>query len=125
VVHSIRCESPPPCITLADAHAQGFAAVTTAALLYAKTSIHMDPSQITLIGIISPLCGIGSNLLLPSLTMLNAVCCAAVLAPAYVLLSYIPALRDRGGFGSFSTSTEIFVFVAFFGSCRPSLLITD
>jgi MFS-type transporter involved in bile tolerance (Atg22 family) len=94
----------------------------------------MDPSQITLIGIISPLCGIGSNLLLPrlaarfnisSLTMLNAVCCAAVLAPAYVLLSYIPALRDRGGFGSFSTSTEIFVFVAFFGSCRPSLLITD
>ncbi|GJE99689.1 MFS general substrate transporter [Phanerochaete sordida] len=104
----------------------GFTTMTSTAMLFAKTSLHMPASALVLIGIITPVAGIAGSLAWPrlqrwrgwsNLRVLVTLVVLATLVPAYGCLGFIPAFRNGSvRFGGLTTPAEMYVLAVYFGS---------
>ncbi|EME39772.1 hypothetical protein DOTSEDRAFT_74617 [Dothistroma septosporum NZE10] len=84
------------------------ATVSGTAILFAKTSLGMEPAALALINVIVTICGIVGAFswskvsralqLTPSQTILACICLFELI-PLYGLLGYIPAIQRYGSFG--------------------------
>src|SRR5260370_40779994 len=77
----------------------GFTTLTSTALLFAKTSLHMPPSSLVLVGVLTPSAGILGALLWPilqrrfsltSLRVLIILIIAASIIPLYGVIGLFP-----------------------------------
>ncbi|KAG8931549.1 Autophagy protein 22 [Tulasnella sp. 418] len=104
----------------------GFTTITNTAVLFAKTTLHMQPTSLIVIGLLTPLAGILGSLLWPKLqktlgwTNLRALVTlifAAAIIPLYGCLGFLPFFKDgRLGFGGLTTPGEMYVLAIYFGS---------
>ncbi|KAF7986890.1 hypothetical protein HWV62_12648 [Athelia sp. TMB] len=102
----------------------GFTTITSTAVLFGKTTLHMKPAALILVGILAPTSGIIGSLVWPflqrrfqwtNLKVLIILVIMASLMPAYGCLGFLPALRGNGRFGGLTTQEELFVLAAYFG----------
>lgn len=100
----------------------GFTTITSTALLFGKTTLHMSSSALILVGVISPLSGIIGSLLWPilqrrcqwsSLKILIVLVIMCSMIPAYGCLGFITQGKTR--FGGLTTPEEMFALAAYFG----------
>ena len=95
------------CRTLSPFHdlytCTGFTTITSTAILFAKTSLHMSASALIVIGIVTPVSGIVGSLVWPiaqrrfgwtNLRVLVTLVCLASVVPAYGCLGFLSVLRD-------------------------------
>ncbi|KAF8906966.1 autophagy-related protein 22-like protein [Gymnopilus junonius] len=110
-------------VILAHNRLLGFTTITSTALLFGKTSLHMSPSALILIGILTPTSGILGSLSWPALQhkfgwsnlkVLVILVIMASLIPAYGCLGFL--FQGRAKFGGLTTAGEMFVLAAYFGS---------
>jgi MFS transporter, UMF1 family len=108
----------------------GFTTITSTAVLFGKTTLHMTPSSLIIVGILTPSAGILGSLVWPRLQkrfawsnvrVLTILIILASMIPAYGCLGFIPAFQ-RGDlkFGGLTTKEELFVLCVVFG--EPSRL---
>jgi len=102
----------------------GFTTITSTAVLFGKTTLHMQPSALILVGVLTPTSGILGSLVWPflqrrykwsNLKVLIILVVMASLMPAYGCLGFLPALRGKGRFGGLTTQGELFGLAVFFG----------
>ncbi|KAG6878763.1 hypothetical protein C0993_008062 [Termitomyces sp. T159_Od127] len=105
----------------------GFTTITSTAILFGKTSLHMAPSALILIGVLTPTSGILGSLAWPAIqrrcnwptrkVILVLVLMASAI-PAYGCLGFLPVFRSGGSarFGGLTTQGEMFVLAVYFGS---------
>ena len=102
----------------------GFTTITSTAVLFGKTTLHMQPSSLILVGVLAPTSGIIGSLVWPSLQrmckwsnlkVLIILVVMASLMPAYGCLGFLPALRGEGRFGGLTTKGELFALAIYFG----------
>ncbi|KAJ7764884.1 autophagy-related protein 22-like protein [Mycena metata] len=104
----------------------GFTTITSTAVLFGKTTLHMEPTSLILIGVLTPLAGILGSLLWPQLqrrfgwTNLRVIIILVVLAsaiPAYGCLGFLSVFQGDGmRFGGLTTQGEMFGLALYFGS---------
>ncbi|KAI0084534.1 autophagy-type protein 22 [Irpex rosettiformis] len=104
----------------------GFTTITSTAILFAKTSLHMPASSLILIGIITPVSGIAGSLAWPyvqrrfawtNLRVLVTLVCLASLVPAYGCLGFLSVFKEgKVKFGGLTAPGEIYVLAVYFGS---------
>jgi MFS transporter, UMF1 family len=104
----------------------GYTTITSTSILFAKTTLHMSPSSLILIGVIAPTFGIMGSLVFPriqrllhmtNLTILVTLVIGVSFIPIYGCLGFLPIFR--GGnvkFGGLTTPAEMYVLAAYFGS---------
>ncbi|KDR72926.1 hypothetical protein GALMADRAFT_252271 [Galerina marginata CBS 339.88] len=101
----------------------GFTTITSTAILFGKTTLHMSPSALILIGILTPTSGILGSLVWPvlqrkfgwsNLKVLVILVIMASMIPAYGCLGFI--LQGRARFGGLTTPGEMFALAIYFGS---------
>ena len=107
----------------------GFTTITSTALLFAKTSLHMPSSSLILIGVLTPSAGIAGSLLWPAvqrrtgwtnLRVLVTLVGMASAIPAYGCLGFLPVFRSSAvKFGGLTTPGEMYVLAVYF--VRPFL----
>ncbi|KAJ7747674.1 autophagy-related protein 22-like protein [Mycena maculata] len=102
----------------------GFTTITSTAVLFGKTSLHMQPSSLILIGILTPLAGILGSLLWPILqrrvgwSNLRVIIILVMLAsviPAYGCLGFLSIFQGGLRFGGLTTPGEMFGLAVYFG----------
>lgn len=104
----------------------GFTTITSTALLFAKTTLHMPASSLILIGALSPTAGILGSLAWPALQrrmgwsnlrVLVILVAMASAIPAYGCLGFLP-LFQRGSvkFGGLTTPGEMYALAVYFVS---------
>lgn len=102
----------------------GFTTMTSTAVLFAKTSLHMPASSLILIGIITPTSGILGSLAWPhlqrkfslsNLTILVVLVLLASLIPLYGCLGFL-VQNSSFRFGGLTTPGEMFGLAVVFGS---------
>ncbi|TFK51344.1 autophagy-type protein 22 [Heliocybe sulcata] len=108
----------------------GFSTITSTAILFGKTTLHMPASSLILIGIITPFSGILGSLMVPMLqrrfhfTNLNILVTLVIIAsaiPAYGCLGFLPVFNQgRVKFGGLTTPGEMFGLAVYFGSVYGS-----
>jgi UMF1 family MFS transporter len=101
----------------------GFTTITSVAVLFAKTELHMPATSLILIGLFSPMAGIGGAFLWPRIasacgmnptqTLVAVVVCAS-LVPLYGCLGFLP-LAQRIGFGGLTSPAEMYALAIVFG----------
>lgn len=103
--------------------------MTSTAVLFAKTTLHMPSSKLILIGVITPLSGIFGSLLWPviqrrigwsDLRMIKLLVTLVSLIPLYGCLGFLPVFRRQPGqggvpFGGLTTPGEMYGLAVFFG----------
>ncbi|KAF9445237.1 MFS general substrate transporter [Macrolepiota fuliginosa MF-IS2] len=104
----------------------GFTTITSTAVLFAKTSLHMPASSLILIGVITPASGIIGSLLWPhiqrkfrlsNLTILTTLVLLASLIPLYGCLGFLTQNPNSPiHFGGLTTPGEMFGLAVIFGS---------
>ncbi|KAF7795942.1 hypothetical protein EIP86_007109 [Pleurotus ostreatoroseus] len=104
----------------------GFTTITSTAILFAKTSLHMPASSLILIGIITPMSGILGSLIWPliqkragwtNLRVLVTLVCLASLLPAYGCLGFLSIFRNgKVRFGGLTTPGEMYGLAVYFGT---------
>ncbi|OBZ73290.1 Autophagy-related protein 22-2 [Grifola frondosa] len=103
----------------------GFTTITSTALLFGKTTLHMTPSALILIGVLTPSAGILGSLAWPALqrrlrwTNLRVLVVLVIMAsaiPAYGCLGFLPVFRQGVRFGGLTTPGEMYVLAVYFGS---------
>ncbi|KAJ7074582.1 autophagy-related protein 22-like protein [Mycena amicta] len=105
----------------------GFTTITSTAVLFAKTTLHMQPSALIIIGVLTPLAGIGGSLLWPflqrtfgwsNLRVLTTLVILASAVPAYGCLGFLPLFHgnEKLRFGGLTSPEEMFVLALYFGS---------
>ncbi|KAG6372104.1 MFS general substrate transporter [Boletus reticuloceps] len=101
----------------------GFTTITSTAILFGKTTLHMDNSSLVLIGAITPTAGIVGSLFFPALqrrcgwSNLHVLVLLVVLVsciPAYGCLGFVPFIR-RMRVGGLTTPGEMFGLAVYFG----------
>ncbi|KAF8197141.1 MFS general substrate transporter [Pholiota molesta] len=101
----------------------GFTTITSTAILFGKTTLHMSPSALILIGVLTPTSGIAGSLLWPVLqrkfgwTNLKVLVILVILAsmiPLYGCLGFV--VQGRARFGGLTTQGEMFALAVYFGS---------
>ncbi|KAK6974610.1 autophagy-related protein [Favolaschia claudopus] len=101
----------------------GFTTITSTAVLFGKTVLHMEPTSLILIGVLTPFSGILGSLLWPRLqrqfgwSNLRIIILLVILAsviPAYGCLGFL--IRGRYHFGGLTTPGEMFGLALYFGS---------
>ncbi|KAF5338850.1 hypothetical protein D9758_015574 [Tetrapyrgos nigripes] len=101
----------------------GFSSITSTAMLFGKTSLHMSPSGLILIGILVPLSAIGGSLVWPKVQKRWKMTNQYVLLTLLVLASLVPLygclgfLFEGSGvkFGGLTTQGEMYVLGVYFG----------
>ncbi|KAJ6632521.1 autophagy-related protein 22-like protein [Mycena sp. CBHHK59/15] len=103
----------------------GFTTITSTAVLFGKTTLHMQPSALILIGVLTPLSGILGSLLWPFLqrrygwSNLRVIIMLVMLAsaiPAYGCLGFLSVFQGNLKFGGLTTPGEMFGLALYFGS---------
>ncbi|KDQ12560.1 hypothetical protein BOTBODRAFT_412276 [Botryobasidium botryosum FD-172 SS1] len=104
----------------------GFTTITSTAVLFAKTTLHMPASSLVLIGVLVPSAGILGSLLWPRLqrrlawTNLHALVLLVVMAaliPLYGCLGFLwGVIGWKVRFGGLTSPEEMFVIAIYFGS---------
>lgn len=104
----------------------GYTTITSTSILFAKTTLHMPPSSLILIGVLAPTFGIIGSLIVPrvqhalkltNLSVLVLLVIGVSFIPIYGCLGFIPVFRDGNvKFGGLTTPGEMFVLAAYFGS---------
>ncbi|KIJ19599.1 hypothetical protein PAXINDRAFT_166706 [Paxillus involutus ATCC 200175] len=101
----------------------GFATITSTAILFGKTTLHMESSSLVLIGAITPTSGIVGSLVFPYLQRrfawpnLKVLVILVMLVsgiPAYGCLGFVPFVKKMG-FGGLTTPGEMFGLAIYFG----------
>ncbi|KIL00172.1 hypothetical protein PAXRUDRAFT_130454 [Paxillus rubicundulus Ve08.2h10] len=101
----------------------GFTTITSTAILFGKTSLHMESSSLVLIGAITPTSGIIGSLVFPYLQRRFAWPNVKVLVilvmivsciPAYGCLGFVPFVKKLN-FGGLTTPGEMFGLAIYFG----------
>ncbi|KIM61007.1 hypothetical protein SCLCIDRAFT_93871, partial [Scleroderma citrinum Foug A] len=102
----------------------GFTTITGAAVLFGKTTLHMTPSWLVLIGVLTPLMGIVGSLAFPyiqrrlgwsNLRIVIFLALAVSCIPAYGCLGFIPFVKHNLPFGGLTTPGEMFGLAIYFG----------
>ncbi|KAG8990571.1 Autophagy protein 22 [Tulasnella sp. 427] len=102
----------------------GFTTITSTAILFAKTTLHMPATSLVLIGAITPLSGIIGSLAWPklqrklgwsNLKALVALVLVAAVIPLYGCLGFVPWLKGAK-FGGLTTRGEMWALAVYFGS---------
>jgi MFS transporter, UMF1 family len=99
----------------------GFTTLTSTALLFAKTTLHMPPSSLVLVGVLTPSAGILGALLWPilqrrlSLTSLRVLILLIVAASVIPLYGVIGLFAPRGARWGLRVPAEMFVLAVYFG----------
>ncbi|KAL4062430.1 autophagy-related protein 22-like protein [Scleroderma yunnanense] len=102
----------------------GFTTITSTAVLFGKTTLHMAPSWLVLIGAITPLMGIAGSLVFPYLqrrlgwSNLRIVVLLVLMVsciPAYGCLGFVPFIKHNLPFGGLTTPGEMFGLAVYFG----------
>ena len=100
----------------------GFTTITSTALLFGKTTLHMSPSALILIGVLTPASGILGSLAWPylqrkfnwsNLKVLLILITLASLIPLYGCLGFVT--QGRFAFGGLTTQEEMFGLAVYFG----------
>ncbi|KAF9244471.1 autophagy-related protein 22-like protein [Melanogaster broomeanus] len=100
-----------------------FTTITSTAILFGKTTLHMEPSSLILIGAITPTSGIIGSLVFPYLQRRYAWSNQKVLVilvmivsciPAYGCLGFLPFVQKMS-FGGLTTPGEMFGLAIYFG----------
>lgn len=100
----------------------GFTTITSTAVLFGKTTLHMSPSILILVGVLTPTSGIIGSLGWPflqrrfgwtNLQVLVLLVIMASLIPAYGCLGFF--LQGRTTFGGLTTQKEMFGLAIYFG----------
>ncbi|RPD52406.1 MFS general substrate transporter, partial [Lentinus tigrinus ALCF2SS1-6] len=104
----------------------GFTTITSTALLFAKTTLHMPASSLIVIGALTPTAGILGSLAWPviqrrlgwsNLRVLVVLVVMASAIPAYGCLGFLPVFqRSSVKFGGLTTPGEMYVLAVYFGS---------
>ncbi|PPQ88432.1 hypothetical protein CVT25_011536 [Psilocybe cyanescens] len=101
----------------------GFTTITSTAILFGKTTLHMSPSALILVGILTPLSGILGSLLWPALQrrlqwsnlkVLVVLVTMASIIPVYGCIGFL--IQGRARFGGLTTQGEMFGLAVYFGS---------
>ncbi|KZT30210.1 MFS general substrate transporter [Neolentinus lepideus HHB14362 ss-1] len=108
----------------------GFSTITSTAILFGKTTLHMPASSLILIGIITPFSGILGSLVVPvlqrryhlsNLRILIVLVVIASAIPVYGCLGFLPVFsQGRVKFGGLTTPGEMFGLAVYFGSVYGS-----
>ncbi|KAG0694613.1 autophagy-related protein 22-like protein [Suillus ampliporus] len=102
----------------------GFTTITSTAILFGKTTLHMQPSSLVLIGAITPTSGIIGSLVFPilqrkfmwsNLHVLVLLVTVVSLIPAYGCLGFLPIFQGAVRFGGLTTQGEMFGLAVYFG----------
>ncbi|KAK7440645.1 Autophagy protein 22 [Stygiomarasmius scandens] len=101
----------------------GFSSITSTAMLFGKTSLHMSASGLILIGILTPLSAIGGSLVWPRVQKRWGVGNKEILLTLLVLASLVPVygclgfLFEGSGvkFGGLTTQGEMYALGVYFG----------
>jgi len=100
----------------------GFTTITSTAILFGKTTLHMSPSALILVGVLTPTSGILGSLAWPFLqrrfawTNLQVIVLLVIMAsmiPAYGCLGFF--FQGRTKFGGLTTQEEMFGLAVYFG----------
>ncbi|KAF8151761.1 autophagy-related protein 22-like protein [Crassisporium funariophilum] len=101
----------------------GFTTITSTAILFGKTTLHMSPSALILVGVLTPTSGILGSLAWPILQRRFAWTNLQVLVGLVIMASMIPAygclgflVQGRARFGGLTTQGEMFGLAVYFGS---------
>lgn len=102
----------------------GFTTITSTAVLFAKTSLHMPASSLILVGVITPTSGILGSLAWPQIQRKFALSNLTILIILVILASLIPLYGCLGflvqntsiKFGGLTTPGEVFGLAVVFGS---------
>ncbi|PCH34818.1 MFS general substrate transporter [Wolfiporia cocos MD-104 SS10] len=103
----------------------GFTTITSTAILFGKTTLHMPPFSLILIGAITPLSGIIGSLVWPviqrrmgwsNLRILVTLVILVSLIPAYGCLGFLPIFQSGVQFGGLTTWGEMYALAVYFGS---------
>ena len=103
--------------------------MTSTAVLFGKTTLHMPSSKLILMGVIMPLSGIFGSLLWPiiqkrigwsDLRMIKLLVMLVSFIPLYGCLGFLPVFRKQPGeggvpFGGLTTAGEMYGLAVFFG----------
>jgi MFS transporter, UMF1 family len=99
----------------------GFTTLTSTALLFGKTTLHMTPSQLILVGVLAPSTGILGALLWPAVQRHFGLSSLRVLVLTVIAVSVVPLygaiglLAPRGARWGLRVPEELFVLAAYFG----------
>ena len=100
----------------------GFTTITSTAILFGKTTLHMSPSALILVGVLTPTSGILGSLAWPFLQRRFAWTNLQVLVLLIIMASMIPAygclgffFQGRTKFGGLTTQEEMFGLAVYFG----------
>ncbi|KAF8576741.1 autophagy-type protein 22 [Ramaria rubella] len=107
----------------------GFSTITSSAILFGKTTLHMPSSKLVLVGILAPLSGIFGSLAWPvvqrrigwsDLRMIKLLVVLVSLIPLYGCLGFLPIFqREKGAggvpFGGLTTHGEMYALAVVFG----------
>ena len=100
----------------------GFTTITSTAILFGKTTLHMSPSALILVGVLTPTSGILGSLAWPflqrrfawtNLQVLVLLVIMASMIPAYGCLGFI--FQGRTKFGGLTSQEEMFGLAVYFG----------
>jgi UMF1 family MFS transporter len=111
----------PSIACVSEVHLSGFTTLTSTALLFAKTTLHMPPSSLVLVGVLTPSAGILGALLWPilqrrlSLTSLRVLILLIVAASVIPLYGVIGLFAPHGARWGLRVPAEMFVLAVYFG----------
>ena len=103
-----------------------FTMITSTAVLFGKTTLHMAPFWLVLVGVLAPSMGIAWSLALPYIqrelgwSNLRIVTLLALLVsciPAYGCFGFILLVKHNLPFGRLTTSGEMFDLSIYFDTC--------
>ncbi|TFK38412.1 MFS general substrate transporter [Crucibulum laeve] len=101
----------------------GFTTITSTAILFGKTTLHMSPSSLILIGVLTPTSGIVGSLVWPVIQRKMGWSNLRVLITLVLLASFIPVygclgfvFQGRTKFGGLTTQSEMWGLAVYFGS---------
>lgn len=99
-------------------------------MLFGKTTLHMPPSSLIIVGALAPTAGILGSLVWPviqrrmgwsNLRVLVTLLVLASLVPAYGCLGFLPVFRDTFKFGGLTTAGEMYALAVYFVSVFAGL----
>ncbi|KAF4583977.1 Autophagy protein 22 [Pleurotus pulmonarius] len=103
----------------------GFTTITSTAILFGKTSLHMKPNALIIVGALTPACGIVGSIVWPMLQRRNLWSNQKILVVLVMMASAIPAYGCLGflsvfdgdslRFGGLTTQGEMFALAVYFG----------